>query len=101
MVSAPKTSWVMPAPAAGEYKYVPKPTTPKHSRGETKYDKHFDYMLLSDVAIIVPSGEVSSIKKAFHRYERNKAITGEYSFRQSMNVNDKTHTIWMEKKDEL
>jgi len=101
MVTPPKTAWVKPASAAGEYKYIPKPETPKHSRGETKYDKHFDYMLLSDVAVVVPTAEVGAVKRAFQRYERNKAIMGEYSFRQAMNPKDKTHTVWMEKKDEL
>lgn len=100
MVNTPRTTWVQPKLPEGEYKYVPKPDTPKHGKGETKYDKHFDYMLLNDVAIVVPSLEVGAVKKAFKRYERNKAISNEYSFRQAMNDKAKTHTIWMEKKDE-
>ena len=100
MVNPPKTTWAQPKLPEGEYKYVPKPTKPMHSKGETKYDKHFDYMLLNDVAIVVPSEEVSAIKKAYQRYERNKAIVGEYSFRQAMNDKSKTHTVWLEKKDE-
>ena len=98
-MTAPKTSWVTPKPAAGEYKYVPKPETPKHNKGETKYDKHFDHLLLNDVAIVVPTDEVSAVKKAFQRYERNKAIIGEYSFRQAMIPHAKSHTIWLDKKE--
>jgi hypothetical protein len=100
MVNPPKTTWVKPKLPEGEYKYVPKPEKAMHSKGETKYDKHFDHMLLNDVAIVSPSEEVSAIKKAFQRYERNKAMVGEYSFRQSMNGRSKTHTVWLEKKDE-
>jgi hypothetical protein len=99
MVTAPKTTWVQPAPPAGEYKYVPKPATAKHNKGETKYDKNFDYMLLNDVAIVVPSDEVSAVKKAYQRYARNKAIVGEYSFRQSLMHNTKSHTVWLDKKE--
>ena len=95
----PKTMWAPPQSLASEYKYVPKPTTAKHSKGETKYDKHFDYMLLNEVAIVVPSDEVSAVKKAFQRYARNKAIVGEYSFRQAMVPNTKSHTVWLDKKD--
>ncbi len=99
MVSTPKTTWVQPKLPEGEYKYVPKPDTPKHGKGETKYDKHFDYLLLNDVAVVVPTDEVGAVKKAFKRYERNKAILGEYSFRQMMIPNAKAHTIWLEKKE--
>jgi hypothetical protein len=97
-MTTPKTTWVTPKPPEGEFTYVPKPETPKHSKGETKYDKNFDYMLLNDVAVILPTDEVSALKKAYARYERNKAIVGEYSFRQQMNPKAKTHTVWLEKR---
>ena len=98
-MTAPRTTWVQPKLAEGEYKYVPKPEKPKHNKGETKYDKHFDRLLLNDLAIVVPTDEVSAVKKAFQRYERNKAIIGEYSFRQAMIPHAKSHTIWLEKKE--
>lgn len=98
-MTAPRTTWVPPTPPEREYKYIPKPELPKHSKGETKYDKHFDHMLLSDVAIVVPSDEVSAFKKAYQRYAQNKAIVGKHSFRQSMNPKSKTHSIWFEKKE--
>jgi len=98
MVTPPRTSWVQPPQPKGEYKYVPKPDTPKHGKGETKYDPHFDYMLLNDVAIVVPTDEVGAIKKAFARYERNKELTGEYSFRQAIVPKAKSHTVWLDKK---
>jgi hypothetical protein len=100
MVTPPKTTWVQPPPPKGEYKYVPKPDKPKHGKGGTKYDKNFDYMLLNDVAVVVPTDEVSAVKKAFQRYEVNKEIKGEYSFRQAIVPQSKSHTIWLEKKDE-
>ena len=99
MVTPPKTAWVQPKLPEGEYKYVPKPGVAKHGKGETKYDKHFAQMLLTDLAIVVPSDEVSAVKKAYQRYERNKALVGEYSFRQLMIKGARSHTIWLEKKD--
>lgn len=96
-MTAPKTTWVMPAPPKDEFKYVPKPEIDKHGKGGTKYDKNFDYMLLNDVAVVVPTDAVSAVKKAYQRYARNKAIIGEYSFRQRMIPNAKAHTVWLDK----
>lgn len=97
-MNTPKTTWVQPKLPEGEYKFIPKPAKPKHGRGNTKFDSHFDRMLKEDLAIVIPSDDVSAIKKAFQRYERNRKIKGKFSFRQAMNGATKTHTIWMESR---
>lgn len=99
-MTAPKTTWVTPKLPEGEYKFVPKPAKPKHGRGNTKFDANFDRMLKEELAIVVPSDEVSAVKKAFQRYEVNRKIKGKFSFRQAMNGVTKTHTIWMESRSE-
>ncbi|MFM7013130.1 MAG: hypothetical protein ACKO0Z_28000 [Betaproteobacteria bacterium] len=98
-MTLPRTAWIQPKLSAGEFKYVPKPDSAKHNKGETKYDKHFDYMLLNDVAVVIPTDEVGAVKKAYQRYAHNKAIVGEYSFRQLMVKGSRAHTIWLEKRE--
>ncbi len=98
MVTTPKTAWMPPNPAEGEPVYVPKPAKPMHGKGATKYDKNFDHMLRNEVAIVLPTDDIASFKKAYQRYEQNKAIAGKYSFRQAINPKTKTHTVWLEKR---
>jgi hypothetical protein len=89
----PQTSWVKPQ---GEYKFVPKPSTPIKSKGETKYDKLFDHMVDKDVAVAVPQDDLAGILKAWARYERNKGIEKRYSVRRKIDTRKREYTFWVE-----
>lgn len=92
----PQTSWVRPKTSEPDFKFVPKPQTPKKSKGTTKYDAMFDCMLQDDVAVSVPQDDLGGLLKAWARYERNKGIEKKYSVRRKIDPRKREYTFWVD-----
>jgi hypothetical protein len=93
--SAPHTAW---AGQAQETQFVPKPRKPKQGKGTTKRDAHFDRMLAEDVAIRIPMDDFDAVRRGWDRYETNRGLKGQYSFRRELDVKLKAYVVWLEKR---
>lgn len=71
-------------------------------KGKTKYDDHFDRLLLDGKeAVRMPEDEFAAIKKAMQRYIDNRKLKGKVFIRQRKDSRTKTYLLWFQKKGVL
>lgn len=81
------------------YEFVEKPVKPTKGKGTTKNDEQFDHMLKSEVAMVIPKDDFDGVRRTWSRYEINRGIKGEYSFRRQFNTAKQTYLVWLELRD--
>lgn len=77
------------------------PKRPLPRKGRTKYDEEFGRLLAGKAAIQVHEVNSSAMRRALKRYVTLQGLQGKVALRQQINRENRTLTLWLEKKEDV